>query len=311
MSTLVIAEHAAGRVGVTTLETITAAVELGEPVTLAVVASESPPGGLAREGVDEVIHVRVPQQEFESDVYREAVYQVAMDRQPNVVLAGFTVNAMGWAPALATRMRAGFASDVFALSGQAGHLSATRAFYGGKVHADLAFPEGRPVVLLLRPATWRPAPPSGPTSVTTIDGPEVESRARHVEFLEPSQDDDVDISDAPFVLAIGRGVGEKENLQQFEELAHKLGATLAVSRPLVDAGWMPSSRQVGQSGKTVKPKVYLAFGISGAIQHLAGMKSSETIIAVNTDPEAAIFGVANYGAVADIFDVAEEIDRLA
>jgi electron transfer flavoprotein alpha subunit len=93
-------------------------------------------------------------------------------------------------------------------------------------------------------------------------------------------------------------------------LAEKMGAVLSVSRPLVDAGWMPNERQVGQSGKTVKPKVYLAFGISGAVQHLAGMKSSGTIIAVNTDPEAAIFGVAHYGAVADLFDVAEELEKL-
>jgi electron transfer flavoprotein alpha subunit len=96
----------------------------------------------------------------------------------------------------------------------------------------------------------------------------------------------------------------------FRELAEKMGATLSVSRPLVDAGWMPASRQVGQSGKTVKPTVYLAFGISGAVQHLAGMKASGTIIAVNTDPEAAIFNVAHYGAQADLFDVAEELEKL-
>ena len=121
---------------------------------------------------------------------------------------------------------------------------------------------------------------------------------------------DVDIAAADFLLSVGRGVGEKENLGQFEGLAEKMGATLSVSRPLVDQGWMPNSRQVGQSGKTVKPKVYLAFGISGAVQHLAGMKTSGTIIAVNTDPEAAIFNVAHYGAVADLFEIAEELEKL-
>ena len=121
---------------------------------------------------------------------------------------------------------------------------------------------------------------------------------------------DVDITTAEFLLSIGRGIGERENIDRFAELAEKMGATLSVSRPIVDAGWMPSARQVGQSGKTVKPKVYLAFGISGAVQHLAGMKTSGTIIAVNSDPEAAIFDVAHYGAVIDLFAVADELDKL-
>ena len=112
------------------------------------------------------------------------------------------------------------------------------------------------------------------------------------------------------ILAIGRGVGEKDNIEQFAELAERMGATLASSRPLVDAGWLPQARQVGQSGNTVKPKVYVAFGISGAVQHLAGMKGAGTIVAVNTDQEAAIFNVAQLGAVADMFDVADELEKL-
>jgi electron transfer flavoprotein alpha subunit len=135
------------------------------------------------------------------------------------------------------------------------------------------------------------------------------SRARHREFVEAPAGD-VDITTADFLLSIGRGIGDKEAIPQFEQLAEKLGAVLSVSRPLVDAGWMPNARQVGQSGKTVKAKVYLALGISGAVQHLAGMKTCGTIIAVNTDPEAAIFNVAHYGVVADLFDVAEELDKV-
>jgi electron transfer flavoprotein alpha subunit len=121
---------------------------------------------------------------------------------------------------------------------------------------------------------------------------------------------DVDISRASLLLAIGRGVGEVENIPRFEMLAEKMGATLVASRPLVDAGWMPSSRLVGQSGSTVRPRIYLALGISGAVQHIYGMKSSETIIAVNSDPQAVIFSVAHYGAVADLFDVASELEKL-
>ena len=136
------------------------------------------------------------------------------------------------------------------------------------------------------------------------------ARTEHLGFRD-AEVSDVDITKAPFLLAIGRGVEDGENVARFEELADRLGATLSVSRPLVDAGWVPSARQVGQSGRTVKPRVYLALGISGAIQHLAGMRSSETIIAVNTDPEAPIFGVAHYGAVADMFELADELERAA
>jgi electron transfer flavoprotein alpha subunit len=133
------------------------------------------------------------------------------------------------------------------------------------------------------------------------------ARSEHAGFRE-APTGDVDITKADFLLSIGRGVADRENIPRFEELAERLGATLSVSRPIVDAGWMPSARQVGQSGKTVKPRLYLAFGISGAVQHLAGMRTAETIIAVNTDPEAPIFGVAHYGAVADMFELADALE---
>jgi electron transfer flavoprotein alpha subunit len=131
----------------------------------------------------------------------------------------------------------------------------------------------------------------------------------HLGFDEV-QESEVDITKAPFLMSIGRGVEDKDEIPRLEALAERLGATLSVSRPLVDAGWMPSARQVGQSGKTVKPRVYLALGISGAVQHLAGMRTAETIIAVNTDPEAPIFGVAHFGAVADLFEVVDELERV-
>ena len=198
---------------------------------------------------------------------------------------------------------------MFAVSRDGDAIVATRAFYGSKVHAEVEFPAGKPVLLLLRPTAWPPAGGTGSATTTALELGAAASRARHKEFREVAKGD-VDITTADFLLSIGRGVGEQDNIPLFEELAEKLGATLAVSRPIVDAGWMSNARQVGQSGKTVKPKVYLAFGISGAVQHLAGMKTSETIIAVNTDPEAAIFDVAHYGAVADLFDVAEELAKL-
>ena len=164
---------------------------------------------------------------------------------------------------------------------------------------------------MLRPGTFEPAAAGsrrrrdarGASSRWTASQRPSTSASRR------SPETDVDITKAPFLLSIGRGVEDQDELPRFEALAERFGATLSVSRPLVDAGWMPSARQVGQSGKTVKPRVYLALGISGAVQHLAGMRTAETIIAVNTDPEAPIFGVAHYGAVADLFEVADELEQ--
>jgi electron transfer flavoprotein alpha subunit len=306
VSVLVVAEHLQGRVRDVTYELISAAHALGGPVTVAVVGGRL---DVSREGVDEVVHVPVEQAEFENDVYQAALESLLAERRPDVVLLGFTVNSMGYGGAVAAKLGLGFASDVFAVSREGDAVVATRAFYGSKVHGEVEFPAGKPVLLLLRPTVWPPAPPGGSPTVTEHTLAPVASRARHTAFRE-TEKGDVDITTAEFLLSIGRGIGEQENIPMFEELAAKLGATLSVSRPIVDAGWMPNARQVGQSGKTVKPKVYLALGISGAVQHLAGMKTSETIIAVNTDPEAAIFDIAHYGAVADLFDVAEELAKL-
>jgi len=308
-SVLVVAEHLQGNVRDVTYELISAARTLGDTVTVAVIGTDPASLDVNRAGVDEIVHVRVEQAEFENDVYQHALEQLLDERKPDAVLLGFTVNSMGYAGAVAAKRGLGFASDVFAVSRDGDAIVATRAFYGSKVHAEVEFPAGKPVLLLLRPTAWPPAGGTGSATTTALELGAGASRARHKEFREVAKGD-VDITTADFLLSIGRGVGEQDNIPLFEELAEKLGATLSVSRPLVDAGWISSARQVGQSGKTVKPKVYLAFGISGAVQHLAGMKTSETIIAVNTDPEAAIFDVAHYGAVADLFDVAEELAKL-
>jgi electron transfer flavoprotein alpha subunit len=311
MSVLVVAEHVRGEVRPVTLELVTASKELGGPVTVAVIAKDHVPlaDAINVEGVDEILAVAVDQEEFENDVYQQALEQLLSERDFDVVLLGFTVNSMGYGPALAAKLGLGFASDVFSIDAQASGLVVERAFYGSKVHAAVEFPGHDRVLLLLRPTAWPPAEGSGSASTTDVSVSISGSRARHKEFVDVATGD-VDITTADFLLSIGRGIGDKENVPQFEELAGKMGATLSVSRPLVDQGWMPSSRQVGQSGKTVKPKIYLALGISGAVQHLAGMKTSGTIIAVNSDPEAAIFSVAHYGAVADLFEVAEELDKL-
>jgi electron transfer flavoprotein alpha subunit len=312
VSVLIIAEHRRGNVRPITLEMVSAAKELEEKTVVAVIAKD--PSALADqvdvEGVDEIVCVKVDADGFENDVYRESVEQLISDRNPDVVLAGFSIDSMGFAPALAAKLGLGFASDVFAMRRDGDDLVAERSFYGSKVNAEIDFPGHDRVLLLIRPTAWQPAEGDGAALSAELEVTISGSRARHLDFQEVAASEDVDITAADFLLSVGRGVGEKENLEQFEGLAEKMGATLSVSRPLVDQGWMPSSRQVGQSGKTVKPKVYLALGISGAVQHLAGMKTSGTIIAVNSDPDAAIFNVAHYGAVADLFEVAEELDKL-
>lgn len=311
--TVVLAEHVAGRVREVTLELVTAAQCLPRPITVAVVAAapEALLDAVDAVGVDELVAVSAGRSdEFENDVYRQSLNSLLDDREPEVVLAGFTVNSMGFAPAVAARRGLGFASDVFAIEVDATDgVIARRAFYGSKVHAELSFARGVPILLLLRPTVWTPAALKGSASRSYLSIEATPSRARHLGYSDPPPAD-VDITTADFLLSIGRGIGERENIERFEVLANKMGATLSVSRPIVDAGWMPSARQVGQSGKTVKPKVYLAFGISGAVQHLAGMKGAGTIIAVNSDPGAAIFSVADYGAVLDLFDVADELDKL-
>jgi electron transfer flavoprotein alpha subunit len=311
VSTLVVAEHLRGQVRPVTLELITAAKELGDPVVVVIIAKDpaAAAGQVNVDGVDEILTVKVEQEEFENDVYQQAVEQLIAEHRPKTVLLGFTVNSMGYGPALAAKLGLGFASDVFSIDAQASGLVVERAFYGSKVHAEVEFPGHDQVLLLLRPTAWAPAECAGSAEIRDVPAPAGESRAKHKEFVEVATGD-VDITTADFLLSVGRGIGDKENLPQFEELAGKMGAMLSVSRPIVDQGWMPNSRQVGQSGKTVKPKVYLALGISGAVQHLAGMKTSGTIIAVNSDPEAAIFNVAHYGAVADLFEVAEELEKL-
>jgi electron transfer flavoprotein alpha subunit len=311
MKSFVVAEHVRGELRPITLELISAAKSLGGPVEVAVIAKDPSAftAAVNVEGVDEILAVAVEQDEFENDVYQRAVEQLIAERDPQVVLLGFTVSSMGYGPALAAKLGTGFASDVFAVRDEGGAVVAERSFYGAKVNGEVEFPGHDKVVLLVRPTAWQPAEGAGSAGVTEASVAPASSRARHKDWVEV-QAGDVDITTADFLLSVGRGIGDKENLEQFQELADSMGATLSSSRPLVDAGWMPGARQVGQSGKTVKPKVYIALGISGAVQHLAGMKTSGTIIAVNTDPEAAIFNVAHYGAVADLFEVAEELEKL-
>jgi electron transfer flavoprotein alpha subunit len=311
---LVVAETRRGELRPVALELVAAALGLkgaaGGPVAVVVIDAEpeSFVDALAVPGVDEILTVTAPTPNFEAHAAQQALEALVDAEQPDLVLLGHTIDSMGFAPAVAARLGLGFASDATAVSWDGGPI-ATRGAYGGKLVAELDFAGHERTLLTLRAGAFEPASASGAAPpVRAFDVGFEPVPTEHVEFREAAAGD-VDITKADFLLSIGRGIEDKDNIAQFEELAEKLGATLSVSRPLVDAGWMSNARQVGQSGKTVQPKVYLALGISGAVQHLAGMQKADTIIAVNTDPEAPIFGVAHYGAVADLFDVAEALEQ--
>jgi len=312
---LVVAETRRGELREVSLELVSAAREVkdaaGGRLVVAVIGADADRfvAPLGVEGVDEVLTVSAPTDNFEAHVWQRALEALIEAERPALVLTGHTIDSLGFAPAVAARGALGFAADVVAVTWADGP-QARRGAYGDKLEAELEF-AGKPCTLLtVRPGIFPVASPAGesvPARGVAVDLEGV-ARTEHVEFVEVSAGD-VDITKADFLLSIGRGIEDKDNIPRFEKLAERLGATLSVSRPLVDAGWMPGARQVGQSGKTVKPRVYLALGISGAVQHLAGMRAAETIIAVNSDPEAPIFGVAHYGAVADLFEVADELEQ--
>jgi electron transfer flavoprotein alpha subunit len=294
---LVLAEARRGALRDVSLELLTAAATLEGPVNVLLVG-DAPPETLNVAGVDTILVGR--REHYEPHV-QAAAAKAAIERlQPSFVLAPHSVDAMGYAPAVAAELGLGFASDVTAVD------PVTRGAYGDRLVAQLAF--SGPALLMLRSGAYEPASGTGTATIEDVALDESAARVEHLGYVE-AEIGDVDITKSGFLISIGRGVEDADGVAEFEQIAAQLSATLAVSRPLVDAGLVSPARQVGQSGKTVKPKVYLALGISGAIQHLAGMRKADTIIAVNTDPDAPIFQVAHYGAVADLFDVARALPQ--
>ena len=308
---LAVAEHRQGELRDVSLELVTAGRQLadaaGGDLHLAVISGDVDvyADALNREGVD-AIHTVDYGDEFNHDVYTQALEQLADDLDAGYLVAPHTVNGMDYAPAVAGALDLPLATDVVGFEHN-GHLEVTREPYGGKVEADVAVETDR-AALTLRPTTWEPAETDGDAAVQAFDADIDEDAVRStVTGFEEVAGGDVDISEAEFIVSIGRGIEEEENLDMVRELADTLGATMASSRPIVDNGWLPQNRQVGQSGKVVTPDVYIAIGISGAVQHLAGMSGSDTVVAINEDPDAPIFDVADYGVVGDLFDVVPEL----
>ncbi|UIP00719.1 electron transfer flavoprotein subunit alpha/FixB family protein [Halobaculum sp. CBA1158] len=304
---LAVADHRRGELRDVSLEIVRAgrelADDLGGDLHVAVIAGDVDAfaGRLSLEGVD-AIHTVDAGEEFNHDLYAGATTALYEELAPTAVLMPNSVNGLDYAPAVANRLDLPLVSDAVGLSYDGG-LEATREMYGSKVETTVELTE-EPFAVTVRGGEWAAveADADVPVEAFVYDFDESASGAR-VQGFEEVGAGDVDIAEAEFLVSIGRGIEEEENLELIEELVEATGATLSSSRPIVDNGWLPKNRQVGQSGKQVTPDVYLAIGISGAVQHVAGMKGAETIIAINTDPNAPIFDIADYGVVGDLFDV--------
>ena len=307
---LAVVEHRRGTLRPVSYELIAAgsdlAADLGGDLHVAVIGGdvEDFTERVNRAGVD-TVHVVDEGEEFNHDVYTAATTALFEAVDPSALLLPNSVNGLDYAPAVATRLSVPLVSDAVDLAVDDG-LVVTRETYGSKV--ETAVEVTTPVAVTIRGGEWPPAEDPGDAAVEPFDVDVDEASIRStVRGFEEVGAGDVDIGEAEFIVSVGRGIEEEENLELIEELADALDATLAASRPIVDNGWLPKNRQVGQSGKVVTPTVYLAFGISGAVQHVAGMKGAETIIAVNTDPDAPIFDIADYGVVGDLFEVVPEL----
>ena len=311
---VVVAESRRGALRDVTLELISAAVELkessGGPLRVASVSADPSAfvDGLSCPGVDEVLTIISPIEHFDGRVASSALASVVASESPAVVLAAHSVDSMGFVPAVAARLSLGLATDAVSVAWDDGPI-VRRGTYGDKLLAELEFPGKDTVLVMLRAGGYPQASAGASVPIRVLNLAPAVAATDHLGYIEV-ESTGVDIATAEFLLAIGRGIEDGDNVPRFTALAERMGATLAVSRPLVDAGWASGALQVGQSGKTVRPKVYLALGISGAVQHLAGIRGAETIIAINRDPDAPIFSVAHYGAVADLFEVADELERL-
>lgn len=242
---------------------------------------------------------------FNPETYKKVLIQMITERKPILTLIGHTAIGMDYAPRLATSLRMPLATDCIGIEAKDESFSLIRQLYGGKVNAEVSFTRKGPFMVTVRPGAF-PVVEKEPLAgeIVSIPSPLTDEglARRFVEFVEAAAGE-VDITQADILVSVGRGIKEAENLPIVKELADALGGALACSRPVVDKKWLPKGCQVGTSGKTVKPKVYIAVGISGAFQHIAGIKGAGTIIAINKDPKAPIFSVANYGIVGDLFKI--------
>lgn len=311
---LVLAEHAGKLVSDATYELLGKARELAEAwggqVEVLVLGAPDLAGELG--AADVVLTVEHPSlEQYQPEAYEVVLRAVLTQRDPRLLMVANATAGMDLGAALSVHWSAPLTAYVNGLVAEGTALVATAQILGGKMLADVVMDGERAIVTVLSGA-FAPATGSGDPEVVAVDPPAgLDSlRTRLIQVSEP-QEGDVDITAADLLVSVGRGIGSKDNLEVVEELADTLGVPLSASRPVIDSGWLAKTRQVGKSGLKVKPKVYLSFGISGAPEHLEGMRGAETIIACNTDEQAPIFEVAHYGTTVDLFDLIPElVDRL-
>ena len=305
---LVIAEQQNGALNRTSLETIAAAQQTGAEVKVAVPGHNVAEAAtaVAAAQVAEVLCVQAAALEWYTlDGYVAALAQVVQTERPDHVFLPHTYQTRDFAPALAVRIGMALVTDCVGTRWQDGLLIAARPMFQGRLYADVA--TSGPALISFQIGAVRAdslvaGAAAAPirTLAVTIDAGAIRQKPE-APFREAKQA--VDLTQAERIVAVGRGIKEQDKIEMARQLAALIGAEIGASRPICDAGWLPMDRQVGSSGQTVAPKLYLALGISGAIQHLVGMKGARTIVAINKDPEAPIFEIADFGIVGDLFDI--------
>jgi len=307
---VVLVEHRQGVIRDITFEMLTKGKMLSEKVgkSLMALLLGKDVGEMAQQLKDMANRVMLVEdpglENFNSAAYQQVIGNVVEGEKPFLLLIGHTAFGMDLAPSLATQMQLPLATDCTDVLLEDDRIRAIRQPYGGKLNVEVSLKPAQSSVVTLRPASVTVEDYSLAGEITRVTSPltaEIASK-RFLEYVEAAVGE-VDITQANILVSVGRGIKDPENIPIVQDLADSLGAALSCSRPVVDKKWLPKDRQVGTSGKTVKPKVYIAIGISGAFQHVAGMKGSGTIIAVNRDPKAPIFSVAHYGIVGDLFKI--------
>lgn len=289
------------------------ASKLGTEVEAVVIGNEiESPESVGGYGVAKVTHLKNALLENYSDAYKELLTSFTEEVNADYLVFGNTAMGKDLAPKLSAKLDAGVAMDILAYDLDGENLKATRPVYAGKALVEVSISSDKKI-LSLRPNVFNAGDSTGDAAEVIVKETEVAELKAKVTELKKSGDK-LDVSEAEFVVAGGRGLKEADQFSLVEDLAQELGAAIGASRAVVDAGWRPHSEQVGQTGKVVSPTLYIALGISGAIQHLAGMRSSKYIVAVNKDADAPIFQIADYGITGDVFEVVpaliEEIKKV-